>query len=171
MDDSLNYIIDLIKKNNIKNMLEIGTGIGFSSINIADKTNIQITTIEKDFNNFIKAFFNINKYNQKNNITLINDDACTYNLNNNLKYDLIFIDGPKAHYIELFLKYEKLLNKKGIIICDNVFFHNLNKSEVSKRTKRLIEKLEDFKEFIIDNKNYNTSIVNIGDGLSVSYKK
>ena len=48
MDDSLDYIIDLIKKNNIKNMLEIGTGIGFSSINIADKTNIQITTIEKD---------------------------------------------------------------------------------------------------------------------------
>ena len=62
--DGILYLINYIKENNIKNILEIGSAIGYSSIMMASiNSDIRITTIERDIDRYDLAVFNIKKYN------------------------------------------------------------------------------------------------------------
>ena len=74
--DGILYLCNYIKENNIKNILEIGSAIGYSAIMMAKANkNIKVTTIEKDKDRYNIAVSNIKKYNLENQINIINDDA------------------------------------------------------------------------------------------------
>ena len=89
--DGLEFIIDYIKKYNIKNILEIGTAIGYSAINMAQTNeDIKVTTIERNENMYAIARKNIRKFGLEKRITLILNNALNVNVTG--KYDLIFID-------------------------------------------------------------------------------
>ena len=171
--DGIEFLCDYIKKNNIKNILEIGSAIGYSSIKMAlvDKS-IKITTIERDYDRYNIALENINKFELNNQITIILDDAFNVSLND--KYDLIFIDAAKAQYIKFFEKFEKNLNINGTIISDNLSFHGLVEDETktnNRNTKQLVRKIKKYIEYLKNNENYDTSFYSIGDGIAISIKK
>ena len=89
--DGILYLCNYIKENNIKNILEIGAAIGYSSIMMASiSSDIKVTTIEKDKERYDIAVANINDYNLNNQITIHYGDACDFNFEE--KFDLIFID-------------------------------------------------------------------------------
>ena len=95
MDGSINYISNFIIKNKIKNVLEIGTAIGYSAIMMAlSDPNVKITTIEKDEERYLEAVKNIKKFNLENRITLMFNDALEVKLSDT--FDLIVIDGAKG---------------------------------------------------------------------------
>jgi predicted O-methyltransferase YrrM len=137
------FIIDLINKNNYKTYLEIGSGLGYSSLFIYATTAVnKITTIERDPIRFLKAKENLKDY-QK--IDLINIDCFDYEVND--KYDFILLDGPKTRLEELFLKYIKLLNKNGIMIIDNIYLKNLADLEIKTNNQaRILLKLNEFND-------------------------
>ena len=168
--DGLNFIVDYIKNNNIKKILEIGTAIGYSAINMAlINPEIQITTIERNKEMYDKAHLNIKKFNLEKRINIIFGDALTTKING--KYDLIFIDAAKAQYIKFFEKYKVNLNKNGIIITDNLNFHGLTnniENIQSKNLKALVKKINNYKEFLKENQEFNTKFYEIGDGIAVS---
>ena len=92
----------------------------------------------------------------------------------NDKFDLIFIDAAKAQYQKFFLTYESLLNPNGIIICDNMNFHMLKEQDqasLSRSVRGLVRKLANFEAWLLDNNNYETTIYDIGDGMSISIRK
>ena len=99
--DGIEFLIEYIKKNNIKSILEIGSAIGYSAIRMAliDK-DIKVTTIERDVKRYEEAVKNINDFNLNNQINIILDDA--FNVELDKKYDLIFIDAAKSQYIKFF---------------------------------------------------------------------
>ena len=101
MKDGIEFLCNYIKENNIKNILEIGTAIGYSSIMMAlvDK-DIKITTIERDEKRYKEALKNIEKFNLENQITPILKDAFEVELKE--EFDLIFIDAAKAQSIKFF---------------------------------------------------------------------
>jgi len=171
-DDSLEYIIKYIKDKNYLSILEIGTAIGYSSINFAlSNDNIHITTVEKDINMYNLALKNIKDNNLDNRIKVINGDALDVELEN--KYDLIFIDAAKAQYTKFFNKYSSNLNKNGTIITDNLNFHGLvddYKNITSKDLRELVGKIIRYIDFLKDNKEYDTKFIDIGDGISLSKK-
>ena len=74
--DGIDFLTNFIKENNIKNILEIGTAIGYSAIKMAlvDK-DINIVSIERDINRYNEAIKNVSEFNLNNRIKLINDDA------------------------------------------------------------------------------------------------
>ena len=168
--DGLNFIVDYIRNNNIKKILEIGTAIGYSAINMAlINPEIQITTIERNKEMYDKAHLNIKKFNLEKRINIIFGDALTTKING--KYDLIFIDAAKAQYIKFFEKYKVNLNKNGIIITDNLNFHGLTnniENIQSKNLKALVRKINNYKEFLKENQEFNTKFYEIGDGIAVS---
>lgn len=168
--DGLNFIVDYIRNNNIKKILEIGTAIGYSAINMAlINPKIQITTIERNKEMYDKAHLNIKKFNLEKRINIIFGDALTTKING--KYDLIFIDAAKAQYIKFFEKYKVNLNKNGIIITDNLNFHGLTnniENIQSKNLKALVKKINNYKEFLKENQEFNTKFYEIGDGIAVS---
>ena len=172
--DSIKFIMKYIKMNNVKSVLEIGTAIGYSAILMANATNeVEITTIEKDEKRYREAVKNVNACGLDKRIEIVYNDALDVNLAGH-SYDLIFIDAAKGGYIKYFEKFCNYLNPGGVIITDNLKFHGLvkNKSTIkSKNLKGIIDRIERYIEFLDNNKDYVTKYYDIGDGLSVSFRK
>ena len=172
-DDGLMLLSQVIKLANVKEVLEIGTAIGYSAINMA-KLGANVTTIERDSNMYDLAIKNIEN-SKLNNINVIFGDALEqFDVLKNKRFDLIFIDAAKGQYKKFFEIYVPLLNEHGVVVCDNMIFHNsvnMDKSEMSRSLRGLVNKLKMFTEFLINNNDFDTTIYEIGDGMAVSIKK
>lgn len=168
--DGLEFIVEYIKEHKVKKILEIGTAIGYSAINMAKvDENIKITTIERNEKMYAEARKNIRNSGLEKRITLVLKEALEVNATG--KYDLIFIDAAKAQYIKFFEKFKSNLSKNGVIITDNLNFHGLTKhpEEIqSKNLKALVNKINNYKDFLKDNKEFTTKFYEIGDGISIS---
>ena len=172
--ESIAYIMKLIKKQNIKNILEIGSAIGYSSILMASVApDVHVTTIERDQPRYMECLKNIKKAHFEDKVDVYFQDALDINLVD-VSYDLIFIDAAKGQYTNFFEKFKYFLDKGGIIICDNIKFHGYvgSKDNIeSKNLRQLVGKLEDFITFLKDNDEFDTEFVDLGDGLSISVRK
>jgi len=167
LDDALKFIQDYIKTHNIKSVLEIGTAYGYSAVSLSSDTT-HVDTLERDVKRIDEASRWIKLLNA--NVTLYPVDALAFN-DLEKGYDLIFIDAAKSQYENLFNKYTPLLNSGGTVICDNINFHDLTVDTTpNRRTKSLIKKLEKFKQFLNNHEQFETTFLDIGDGLSVSKK-
>lgn len=166
----INFLTKYIKENNIKNILEIGSAIGYSAIKMAlVDEKIKITTIEKNDSRYLEALKNIKNFNLEKQITLVLADALDIELSE--QYDLIFIDAAKGQYIKFFEKFKKNLKKSGVIISDNIMFHGyVEKKEriESKNLRQLVNKIKNYIDFLENNDEFNTIFYKIGDGISVS---
>lgn len=172
--EGIEFLLKYIKENNIKKILEIGTAIAYSSIRMAlINEDIKVTTIERDIDRFQEAQKNIHKFNLENRIELIYKDALEVELND--KYDLIFIDAAKAQNIKFFEKYKTNLNNNGTIITDNMYFHGLifksDKDIESRNLRQLMRKLKNYHKFLIENQEFNTEFIELGDGIAITKKK
>lgn len=175
LDDGLMFLNQIIKINNVKNILEIGAAIGYSAIEMAKRNDVYIDTIERDLDLYNIATENIRLANLEDRIKIHNIDALDgFDIFKDKKYDLIFIDAAKAQYQKFFTIYEALLNPKGIIMCDNMNFHKLiyeDQSTLSRSVRGLVRKLQAFEDFLLTNDNYISAIYDIGDGMSLSIRK
>ena len=173
-DSGINYLMRYIKKNKIKKILEIGTAVGYSAIKMCSvDDDIFVTSIERDEKRYLEAIKNIKSVNLDNRITLIYKDALDVKLSE--KYDLIFIDAAKAQSIKFFEKFSVNLVKHGTIVTDNMNFHGLvqkKEEEISSRNLRqLVRKVKNYKDFLVNNNDYDTEFLEVGDGLAISIKK
>src|SRR5699024_5848903 len=88
-------------------------------------------------------------------------------------FDFGFIDAAKAQYENFFKLSESLLQENGLIVCDNVLFRgfvaNPEKAE-SPRLQKIANKINHFNTWLMNHKGYDTSIIPIGDGISISKK-
>ena len=172
--DSIKFIMKYIKLNKVKSILEIGTAIGYSAILMANANDfVEITTIEKDEKRYKEAVKNVNKSGLDKRIEIVYNDALEVSLSD-AKYDLIFIDAAKGQYIRYFDKFSNYLNPGGIIITDNLKFHGLvkNKDLIKSRNVRgIVNKIEKYIVYLKENKEFITKFYDIGDGLSVSFRR
>ncbi len=171
--DGLLYLINYIKENNIKNILEIGSAIGYSSIMMASiNSDIRITTIERDKDRYDLAVFNIKKYNLDKQINIIYGDAVDTDITG--MYDLIFIDAAKGKNIFFFEKYKNNLVKGGTIITDNLSFHGLVEDSDLVKTKNqrgIVNKIKDFISFLDNNEEFATEYIPVGDKIAISKRR
>lgn len=167
-DEGLAYILNYIRENKVKKILEIGTAYGYSAICFSLE-NASVDTFERDPHRIEEAKKWIKHFNAD--VTVYDKDALLYEgLEGN--YDLIFIDAAKSQYQKFFEKFKHNLSENGVIICDNISFHDLKIDQVKNRnTRALLRKLEAFKTFVTENQEFDTIMLEIGDGLSVSKKK
>ena len=171
--DGILYLCNYIKDNHIKNILEIGSAIGYSSIMMAsiDK-DIRVTTIEKDEDRYNVAVSNIDKYNLKEQINIICGDASDIDIND--KFDLIFIDAAKGKNTFFFNKFKDNLNRKGTIITDNLSFHGLVEDENLVKTKNqrgIVNKIKNYIIFLDNNEEFMTAYVSVGDKIAISKRR
>lgn len=171
--DGILYLINYIKENNIKNILEIGSAIGYSSIMMASiDSDIRITTIERDRDRYDLAVSNIKKYNLDKQINIIYGDAVDTDITG--MYDLIFIDAAKGKNIFFFEKYKNNLVKGGTIITDNLSFHGLVEDSDLVKTKNqrgIVNKIKDFISFLDNNDEFDTEYIPVGDKIAISKRR
>lgn len=172
--DSIAFIMKYIKSHNIKNVLEIGSAIGYSAILMASSSqDVYVTTIEKDETRYMECLKNVKACGLDKKINVVYQDALEVNLSN-VEYDLIFIDAAKGQYTKYFEKFKYFLTKDGTIITDNLKFHGhvgrSNKIE-SRNLRSLVKKIEGYIDFLQSNPDFNTKFYDVGDGISVSTRK
>lgn len=157
-------------------ILEIGCAVGFSASFMSKflTKDGYITTIERYPIMIEKAKKNIKKLGLSDKINIIEGDA-----NNVLKtldncYDVVFMDGGKGQYINILPDVIRLLNTGGIIIVDDILQNGnvaKNRDEIVKRNRTIYDRLNTFLWEITHNDALDTSILTVGDGVAICYKK
>ena len=161
LDEGMEFLLKYIKENNICNILEIGSAVGYSAIRFALlKDNIKVTSIE---------LANVTSFGLGDRINLILGDALKIEVDGN--YDLIFIDAAKSQYINFFEKYKNYLTPNGVIVTDNLSFHGLVENPTlthNRNTRQLVRKIAKYIDFLKENKEFETTFYHKGDGISIS---
>lgn len=175
---SMNALLMLLKLKQPAQIVEIGTAIGYSAIQMAEALpSVQITTIERDETRYKQALDYISRANLSDRITVIHGDAkeaveSVAQLN---KIDVLFIDAAKGQYQSFFELYTPFLDEAGLVISDNILFRGLvAKEDVTdqpKRYQKLVEKIQRYNKWLSENQEFETRILPIGDGLACSIKK
>ena len=164
----------LIKIGNYKKILELGTFMGYSTLAMAlalDKEG-KIFTVDKDLKttNHAKKFWD--KAKVINQITMINTDAIAALQNfikQKLLFDFIFIDADKSGYKTYFDNCLDLISENGLIIFDNVLWKG-KVADLSLNDKKT-ETIREFNKYIKNDNRVDTTMISIGDGMTLCKKK
>ena len=175
-NEVVRFISVLLSIKKPKKILEIGCAVGFSSSFMSNflQEDGYITTIERYPVMIEKAKANIKSLNLENKITLIEGDANDVLKTLDDEYDVIFMDAGKGQYINILPDVYRLLKIGGIIIADDILQNGdvaKPKEEIVKRQRTIHYRLNDFLYEITHNKCLDTSILTIGDGVAICYKK
>ena len=161
----------IIKITNVKNVLEIGTFTGLSTLSmaLALTENGKIITLDKnDETNKIAINF-FKKAKQDHKIKTITKPAIeSLNEIKDQTFDLIFIDADKMNYKKYYESSLNLLNQRGLIIIDNVLWYGevIDKSNDDKFTINI----KNFNNYIANDKRVEKLIIPLGDGMTICRK-
>lgn len=171
---------NLIKKNNPKCILEIGTAIGYSGIIMLKSSSAKLVTIEHNKNYVKLSKSNFKKFKVNKRVKILFGD-CHVKIaemvaDNKYKdyFDFIFLDGPKAQYSLLLENLIYLLKPNGTLVVDNVLFRGYTTNEQiapTKRFKTIIKRLNDFIDMCKNYKElYDVKLIDTEDGILYAKK-
>ncbi len=177
--ESLIALLAIVKMKRVHKILEIGTAIAYSALQMASvDANITIDTIERDEKMVQVALQNINEHHKESQIKVHFEDALLIDLQKlDTDYDLIFIDAAKAQYEKFFQRFSPLLKKDGIIVTDNILFHGCveemleNSPNLTKNVKNMAKKIDCYNQNLANNQAFITYYLNLGDGLAITMRK
>ncbi len=165
----------LLKIAKPKRILEIGTAIGYSAIVMASSTDdfCRITTIERRSDMIELAKENLERTGYAERVNIICGEAEEILLKLKEKYDFIFLDASKGHYLKFFNRCVELLNDRGIIMADNVLYKGMVASDelVVRRKRTIVKRMREYLKHIHKLDGYESCVIPIGDGVSLTYRE
>lgn len=166
-DDTLEVLLNVIKDNNYCSILELGSAVGYSAIQMALlNKNIHIDTLEKNIDMYNKACFNVKELGLTNQINIINMPIEEFKTDK--VYDFIFIDAAKAQYEKYFDQFLDNLSLNGAVLFDNMCFHGMINdidSIKNRNTRSLVKKIVKFRENMLNRDGFDIILNDIiGDG-------
>lgn len=168
----LQTITSIIKPMKI---LEIGTAIGYSGTILLNNAPMGcvLTTYERDENSYNMASETFKKFNKSNYVIQKLGDADNLLNQENDKFDMIFLDGPKGQYIKYLDRLINLLKDGGIMIADNVLFKGMITGEIitPKDHNTIKNNMTKFINSVFEKTELKSSLLNIGDGIILSVKE
>lgn len=173
---SLDLIKQIIRIHQPTEILELGTAIGYSSMQFASvSSDIHVTTIERNEDMIAHAKKHFEQFQYTDQIRLIEADAAqAFSKVNDRTYDMIFIDAAKAQSQKFFELYSPLLKDGGVIITDNLLYHGFvaNIDIVrSRNVKQMVRKVQKFNQWLSEQSDFKTNFINMDDGLAISIKE
>lgn len=175
--NGIDTFIGLLRIQQPKQILEIGSAIGYSAIRMVSALeDAAVVTIERDKERYNNALSYIERSGLSDRIRIIEGDALLINTQmlGHETYDTLFIDAAKGQYKRFFEKYAGLVRAGGIIYCDNMFMHGavlLPDEEIPKRNRTMIRNLKEFTSWVMNHPEYETSLLPVGDGILVAVKR
>ena len=176
-EDFLGTFLDIIRPERI---LEIGTSVGYSSMFFAEKMLKQGTadpsvyTVEKDPEALIAAVKNIERLGYSKYISVLEGDgeeAVSGLIAAGTKdFDLVFIDAAKSHYKRFLEASLKVLRPGGIVICDDTLFEGrpaLDPEEPPRKHRTNVKALRDFNEYVSSDSRFSSTVMALGNGLTL----
>ena len=173
MQSLLKFLLTLAKP---KNILEVGTAIGFSALLMDEYSpeGCHITTIEKDEKRIPLARENFKRAGAEDRITLLEGDATEILRRLNGSYDLIFMDAAKGQYSNFMPDMLRLLATGGLPMSDNVLQDGdiiESRFAVTRRNRTIHARMRDYLYELKHHPDLETVILPVGDGVTLSMKK
>ena len=160
-----------------KRILELGTAVGYSAILMSEciDEDGKITTIENYEKRIVEAKKNIELSGKGQIIELLEGDATeVMKTLPSQQFDFVFMDAAKAQYIYFLPEVLCLMKKGAVLITDNVLQEgDLIESRfvVERRDRTIHKRMREYLEVVKNHEELETSIVPIGDGITISVKK
>ncbi len=169
------FLKTLLTMNKPRQILEVGTAIGFSALLMSEymPEDAHITTIEKYEKRIPIARANFDKFGKSDKITLIEGDAAEVLASLSGEYDLIFMDAAKGQYIHFLPDILRLLPKGGVLLSDNVLQDGdviESRYAVTRRNRTIHARMRDYLYELKNHPQLRTSILPLGDGITLSVK-
>lgn len=176
MQSLLKYVL---KSNQPKAILEVGTAIGFSAILMAEysDSDAHITTIEKYEKRIPLAKENFKASGYEDKITFITKDAADALkelVDSGAEFDLIFMDAAKGQYMNFYDDVMALLSDGGLLISDNVLQDGdiiQSRFAVTRRNRTIHSRMREYLKVLSSDERLTTTILPVGDGVTLSVKR
>jgi len=171
MESFLSVLLALKKPERI---LEAGTGIAYSALYMAEHSSAVVTTIENYEKRSSLAEKHIREAGMEDRIILLKADVNEVLKTLDGPFDLIFLDAAKAQYIEILPEVLRLLPSGGVLLADNVLQEGLlieSRFSTERRQRTIHERMRRFLWEIKHNESLLTTILTVGDGVSLSIRK
>ena len=170
MQNLLKFLLALSKP---KNILEVGTAIGFSALLMSEygPEDCHITTIEKYEKRIPMARENFRRYGREDRITLLEGDATEILKELDGTYDMIFMDAAKGQYIHFLTEVLRLLAPGGILISDNVLQDGdiiESRFAVTRRNRTIHTRMREYLYVLTHTAGLKTVILPVGDGVTLT---
>ena len=170
-DKSFELLLNTVRENKPKKILEIGVNLGLSSIAmLLTEKDASLTGIEIDEEKVKLARENYNSFGLTDRAKIFQGDASEIIPVLTGEYDLIFLDGPKGHYYEYLPHLLSVLAVGGILFADNVLFRGYvgDKVKTPHRFNTTKHSMENFLKAITEDQDLQTQIYDIEDGVSIT---
>lgn len=166
----LRQLVMLIKP---EKTLEIGTAIGFSGQLILTSGGQKLYTVEINEELAETSRKNFAEAGLEKRATVFTGDAGEILPLMDGSFDMIFMDGPKTKYIEYLPQLMRMLKSGGALLCDNVLFSGMitGEAEYKKSKSTIVQGLDRFLEAVCSDDRLVTSILPVGDGMSLSLRR
>ena len=163
MESFLRVMLTITKP---KRILELGTAVGYSAILMSEaiEKDASIITIENYEKRIVQARDNFKKADKEDAITMLEGDS----------FDFVFMDAAKAQYIHFLPEVMRLMKKGAVLITDNVLQEGdiiQSKYVVRRRDRTIHKRMREYLEVVKNHPELETTIVPIGDGITISVKK
>lgn len=172
MQSFLKVMLSIIRPEKI---LEVGTAIGFSTLLMCEYNPVacHVTTIENYPVRIPIARENFKKTGREEQITLLEGDATEILKELNGSYDFIFMDAAKGQYIHFLPDILRLMKKGSVLISDNVLQDGdivESRFLVERRNRTIHKRMREYLFELKHNEQLMTSVVPLGDGITISVK-
>jgi caffeoyl-CoA O-methyltransferase len=153
------HLVDTVGRFSVKNVLEVGTLVGYSAILIASNLpqDGRVVSIEMEPKVARLAQKNIRRAGLADKIELHIGDALAVIPRVNGKFDMVFLDASKDEYLKYLRLSEKKLERGGVVLADNV--------------KTPAREMRDYLDYVRNSGRYRSEYIGVGfDGVEISTK-
>ena len=176
-EDFLGTLIEIIRPERI---FEIGTSVGYSAMFFTEKmlemgiSHPEVYTSEVDeetyriaernfsdmgYSKYIKGFFGDGQTVAE---SLLDDGV--------RPFDMVFIDAAKSHYRRFLEASLPILSPGGVVILDDTLFQGrpaLDPEEPPRKHRTNTKALREFNDFVNEDPRFTSSLLSIGNGLTL----
>jgi predicted O-methyltransferase YrrM len=173
--ETINLLQTLIKMNRPKKILEVGAAVGFSANLMAEAAgdDCVITTIENYEPRIPIANANFKRTGRDKQITLLEGDAMDILPTLESPFDFIFMDAAKGQYINFWPEIKRLIAEDGVVVTDNVLQDGdiiQSRFAITRRNRTIHKRMRDYLYELTHDEDFSTTILPLGDGVSISVK-
>ena len=170
-DETLNFLLLMLRATKAEKILEIGTAVGLSGISmLLERPTARLTTIELEEERYVEAKKNFSDFEVNSRVNAYLGDAGEILAMMDGGFDFVFLDGPKAQYEKYLFDLKRLMKKGAILFADDVLLYGWVSGEEPTPQKRhsIVDKIRSYLDVVTADKDFITSVLNVGDGVALS---
>ena len=173
-DETLNFLLLMLDATKPKRILEIGTAVGLSSVAmLLQCPSARLTTIELEEERYTEAKANFVDFGVTDRVTAHLGDAGEILAMMDGEFDFVFLDGPKAQYEKYLFDLKRMMKTGALLFADDVLLYGWVSGEEPTPQKRqsIVDKIRSYLNVVTSDKDFITSVLNVGDGVALSVFK